>query len=94
MRAAESFALSSTNLKDVTATIEQDKTEWSYDQILNDEFKIIGNGEIDAKDITAGSWNGNFNFNIALEGDKIYKDSEPYVEYMDILYNYEIEETN
>lgn len=61
-----SVALHSTNLTDVTASISQDKTEWSYDQILADS-KVAGNGLIDASGITAGAWNGTFNFNINLK---------------------------
>lgn len=61
-----SVALHSTNLADVTASISQDKTEWSYDQILADS-KVAGNGLIDASGITAGAWNGTFNFNVEYE---------------------------
>jgi len=63
----KSFALKSNNLADVTASISQDKTEWSYNEMLEDS-NVLGNGAIDAKDISAGSWNGNFNFNIFLDG--------------------------
>lgn len=55
-----SVALSSANLADVTATIEQDKTEWSYSEILANSDKVIGNGVIDESKITAGAWNGTF----------------------------------
>lgn len=61
-----SVALSSKNLADVTASISQDKTQWSYSEILADS-KVTGNGAIDATGITAGSWNGTFNFNVGLE---------------------------
>lgn len=64
----ETFALKSTGLNDVTANIEQDKTEWGYDEILEDSA-VIGNGEIDAQGLTAGAWEGTFNFNINLEED-------------------------
>ena len=57
--------LSSKDKADVIGTIAQDKTEWTYNEILSDN-KILGNGEIDANKITAGSWNGTFNFNISL----------------------------
>ena len=52
-----------TNLKaDVTATVTQDKTEWIFN-----EFATNGNGTISAPDLTAGTWEGKFNFNIKLE---------------------------
>lgn len=61
----ESFNLESTGLNDVTASIAQDKTSWLYS-----EFETAGNGTIDASGITAGIWNGTFNFNINLETNK------------------------
>lgn len=66
----KNITLSSANLASVVAPITQDKTAWFYDEILP-ETKVIGNGLIDAKDITAGSWNGNFNFNISLN-EEVY----------------------
>ena len=61
-----SFALTSNNLANVTAYITQDKTEWVYSEMLTGS-NVISNGEIDASGISAGSWNGNFNFNVSLE---------------------------
>lgn len=67
-----SVALKSTNLANVTASIIQDKTKWSYDEILPDS-KTTGSGSIYADgtnnsgEISAGSWNGTFNFNISLK---------------------------
>ena len=67
----ESFLLKSNNLADVTATIAQDKTSWKFSEMLEDSA-VVGNGAIDAKNITAGSWNGNFNFNVSLkEGEEV-----------------------
>ena len=57
--------LSTKDKADVIGTIAQDKTKWTYNEILSDN-KVLGNGEIDANKITAGAWNGTFNFNIAL----------------------------
>lgn len=52
-----------TNLKDdVTATVTQDKTEWIFN-----EFETKGNGTVSALNLTAGTWEGKFNFNIKLE---------------------------
>lgn len=67
-----SVALKSTNLANVTATINQNKTAWSYSEILPSS-KATGSGFICADgsnnsgEITAGSWNGTFNFNISLK---------------------------
>lgn len=67
-----SVALSSKNLADVTASILQDKTQWSYSEILAGN-KVAGGGFIYADgsnnsgEITAGTWNGTFNFNISLK---------------------------
>lgn len=66
----ETFKLSSSGVSDITASINQDKTEWSYDEIIGSDA-IIGNGTIDASDLSAGKWNGTFNFNINLEEGKI-----------------------
>lgn len=62
----ESFTLTSTGLADQIAKVSQDKTAWSWNEILPDS-KTIGNGSISASGITAGSWNGSFWFNISLE---------------------------
>jgi hypothetical protein len=80
-----SVTLSSVNLTDVIAPISQDKINWKYDEML-DGTNIIANGAINASDITAGSWTGNFNFNIKLITDKKYVDSIPNVEYEEIEY--------
>lgn len=62
----KTFTLTSTGLASQTATVNQDKTQWSCSEILPDS-KTIGNGSIAASGITAGSWNGTFWFNINLE---------------------------
>lgn len=68
--------LKSTNLADVTGKITQDKTQWSYDEILVGS-KVPGKGDIDAAGITAGAWNGTFNFNVNLEhGDNEESENE------------------
>lgn len=80
----ETVVLSSNNLADVTASISQDKTEWYYSEML--ENGVIGNGAIDANGITAGVWNGTFNFNIKLENNNKYSNSIEDVEYINIQY--------
>lgn len=50
---------------DVTATVTQAKQEFVYSEISGEGMTTGGN--IDAKDLTAGSWKGKFNFAISLE---------------------------
>ena len=68
----ESFAMTQSGKADVTASISQDKTKWVFDEIFDPmlEATVDGHGVIDAQGLTAGSWNGNFNFNIALNEEK------------------------
>lgn len=47
---------------DVTATVEQDKTTWKFN-----EFNTKGNGLIEAYDLTSGNWAGTFWFNLKLQ---------------------------
>ena len=62
-----SFAMSQTDKADVTASITQDKTAWKVS-----EFGTAGNGSISASGLTAGAWNGTFNFNVGLEKAEVY----------------------
>lgn len=55
------FTLSQLGKNDIKATIIQDKEQWKYNEIA-----IYGNGEISTIEMSAGSWNGQFNFNIFL----------------------------
>ena len=57
----ENFLLYSKNKDSQTATINQDKIVW---QVA--DFDTDANGTITAKDITAGKWQGTFNFNVNL----------------------------
>lgn len=61
---------------DVTATIYDEanggaKTEWTQSEIKADTYVGTGTtiGKISAKDITAGSWKGTFDFSIDLTND-------------------------
>ena len=47
-----------------TATVTQNQTEFTSDDFAN---KKITNGKITAEGLTAGSWNGTFNFNIKYQ---------------------------
>ena len=62
-----SFAMSQTDKANVTASITQDKTTWNVS-----EFGTVGNGSISASVLTAGAWNGTFNFNVGLEKAEVY----------------------
>ena len=57
---AANVTLSSVNKDNVVAIISQDKTEWRYDDSAE------GTGTITAEGLTAGIWEGIFNFNIAF----------------------------
>ena len=58
---AANVTLSSANKDNIVAVISQDKTEWLYG-----ESDVEGNGSINAAGITAGIWDGVFDFNIAF----------------------------
>lgn len=51
---------------DVTATVTQNETIWTSVQVCA-ENGTIKKGNVDAEDLTSGSWKGTFTFNIALE---------------------------
>ena len=80
--------LSSKDKADVIGTITQDKTNWTYDEMYTDS-KILANGAISAQDITAGAWNGTFNFAIKLENNGKYTNSIWDVEYQDVTFDME-----
>ena len=80
--------LSSKDKADVIGTITQDKLNWTYSEIYTDS-KILANGSISASGITAGAWNGTFNFAIKLENNGKYTNSEWSVEYQDVTFDME-----
>lgn len=51
----------------VVASTSQDKTEWTYDDLLADEI-IWAQGGVTANDLEPGSWEGVFYFNIDVDG--------------------------
>ena len=51
--------------EDITATVAQDKTEWTSPEIVV-EGGSTTDGSVSAPDLTAGSWKGTFNFDIDL----------------------------
>ena len=60
-----SFTMSAKGKTDILATVEQDKTEWKWNEV-NSEDKVIATGKVTAADAGAGSYSGVFNFNISL----------------------------
>ena len=72
----EEFTLSQLGKEDIQATVEQDKQEW-----LHNEVDVVGNGEVTATNMSAGSWKGVFYFNIEL------KDTNVEVDYSTIAFN-------
>lgn len=67
--------LQSKDKPSIFGTIIQDKVNWTYNEILNGN-NVLGTGFISAPDMTAGSWNGTFNFNISLTESSISVKSE------------------
>lgn len=56
-------ATKGTKKADVQANVTQDVVDWTSAEVTADTSK---NGNVEAPTITAGSWKGTFNFNIAL----------------------------
>lgn len=54
--------------EDITATVTQDKTEWTSPEIAV-EGGSTTDGEVSAPDLTAGNWKGTFNFYINLDSN-------------------------
>lgn len=53
---------------DVEATVTQAVTDWTWDELAaNDGEGTAKTGNVSATGLTAGSWAGTFNFDIALE---------------------------
>ena len=67
----DSFLMKQQGKNDIDAIVTQDKTSWIYN-----EFETKGNGTIVAEDMTAGSWNGQFNFNIFLNENSNEEENE------------------
>ena len=57
----DSFLMKQLGKNDITSIVSQDKFAWYHD-----EFNTKGYGTIVAEDMSAGSWNGQFNFDIFL----------------------------
>lgn len=51
----------------VNASVTQNKTEWTYDEIVN---KTTTQGVINVQNLTAGDWRGVLEFNISIEKEE------------------------
>lgn len=66
---SETVVLATKGKKDISAGIVQKKTEWSVAEDTQDGLAagVEEIGYISTKDLSAGTWTGTFNFNIAVE---------------------------
>lgn len=60
----ENATLKQPGKKDVEASVSQQKTSFSYNDIITNNNSSIG--QVTAEGLTAGSWNGDFNFVISV----------------------------
>lgn len=72
------FTLKSAKKDDITATISQNRVSWA-----SEDMGTEATGIVSAPDLTAGDWNGTFNFYISLEefGDDIALDVYNFTNY-------------
>ena len=69
----KTFKMSQVGKNDINVSVTQDKQEW-----LHNEVKILGNGVVKSKGMTAGAWKGIFYFNIELEETSYKKPTADY----------------
>ena len=79
------FLMSSVNKANQTATVTQDKQEWTCE-----ETGINGTGTVCAENITAGHWNGTFNFSIGLHQTDIETCEHEWVEVTETIHHDEV----
>ena len=70
------FALSSTGKADITASVEQSKTEFTYADGVRIGQSVKATGTVTAHNMTAGKWHGQYQFNVNL-GKKAAEPTEP-----------------
>lgn len=91
-----SFNLTQGGKEDVEASVTQDKTEWNCEEVaLVVEDALVGtttNGEVSASDLTAGTWQGKFNFVVEEKSNTVKVGTEADWELLNQLVN--LEETN
>ena len=75
----------SVNKADQTATVTQDKQEWTCE-----ETGISGTGTVCAENLTAGHWNGTFNFSIGLHQTDIETCEHEWVEVTETIHHDEV----
>lgn len=76
------FLMSSVNKADQTAIVTQEKQEWTCE-----ETGISGTGTVRAENITAGHWNGTFNFSIGLHQTDIETCEHEWVEMTETIHH-------
>lgn len=59
----EEVTLSSDGKDDITASVAQEKNSWGYTSLGVDKAE----GTVSTTEVSAGSWEGNLNFDISLE---------------------------
>ena len=64
--------MSQTNKDDIKATVNQTKTAFGANDLSNENQTATTTGTVSAKDLTAGSWNGKFYFNVNLNEPNAY----------------------
>ena len=62
----ESVLLKQQGKENITATITQEKQEFTYSD-LKDGATSTSTGNVIANSLSAGSWNGSFNFTVSLK---------------------------
>lgn len=84
-----SFAMTSDGKDDITATITQEKTEFTSAELeAAGEDGISETGTISAQDMSAGRWDGTFHFNVSKSTvSGLYKDDGSYVSWQQLLDN-------
>lgn len=70
----ENATLKQPGKKDVEASVSQQKTSFSYNDIITNNNSSIG--QVTAEGLTAGSWNGEVLFKISIEGAYAHSISE------------------
>ena len=69
----ESFLMKSSGKDNVTATVSQEQTLFSFEEISVEDGAITA-GTVQASDITAGHWSGNFYFNVEIKDSNDIED--------------------
>lgn len=79
------FLMSSANKADQTATVTQEKQEWTCE-----ETGESATGTVCAENITAGHWNGTFNFSIELHQTDVETCEHEWTEVTETIHHDEV----